>query len=150
MKSIIIVALLAAFAFAEEEVVVLTDGNYEEMIRNNSVVMLEFYAPWCGHCKELAPEYEKMAKDVKEKKKNFIIAKLDATANPKAASKFGVRGYPTLKLFINGSPLDYDGDRKADPILAFIEKKVLPPSVELKTASEIKERHETKGRKVRK
>jgi protein disulfide-isomerase A1 len=128
---------------------VLTDANYEETIKNNPVVMLEFYAPWCGHCKALAPEYETLAKNVKSANKKYIIAKIDTTTNTKAGEKFAIRGFPTLKLFIDGTPIDFDGERKADPIMAFIDKKVLPPSNELKTATEVKAKYEDKGRRVR-
>ena len=98
----------------DEEVIVLTDDNFEEQVlRTEEAWMVEFYAPWCGHCKHLEPEWNSLARRVKGQIK---VGKLDATANNKMASRFGVNGYPTIKFFPggrknDGGVEDYSGSR---------------------------------------
>lgn len=148
MKWIILALCLVAFALADGDVFILTDENFDKTIASNSIVMVKFFAPWCGHCKALAPEYEKLAKTVKESGKKYVIAELDATVQKATAGKFGVNGYPTLKLFIDGTPIDYEGERKLDDILAFINKKSIPSSLKLTTDQELKDKVDSIGRRV--
>ncbi|XP_078050190.1 thioredoxin domain-containing protein pretaporter [Augochlora pura] len=89
----------------EEDTTVYTvqynkDNFAEEVQKNNHVVM--FYAPWCGHCQRMAPQYEKLAKDVKADKSNVIIAKVDCTVDSELCTEHDVTGYPTFKFFKAG------------------------------------------------
>lgn len=73
------------------EVVHLTDSNFDSIVDGSKHVMVEFFAPWCGHCKTLAPEY-KILGSVYEAGDDVIIADVDATENPAVAKKFAVQG----------------------------------------------------------
>ncbi|CAM9457739.1 unnamed protein product [Chrysoparadoxa australica] len=122
----------------DEGVVVLTDEIFEEFISSTAHVMVEFYAPWCGHCKKLAPEYVSAAAALKEAGSEVVLAKVDATEHPDAASKHGVRGYPTLKFFNGGVASDYEGGRTSDELVKYAIKKSGPPATTVTTVDEAK------------
>ena len=84
-------------------------------------VLVEFYAPWCGHCKKLVPTWEELGTHF-QSTPSVVIAKIDATAND-ISKKLGVRGFPTIKLFTKdnkSNPVDYQGDRSLDDLVQFI------------------------------
>jgi protein disulfide-isomerase A1 len=120
----------------EDDVLVLDDDNFDDAIAAHETLLVEFYAPWCGHCKKLAPEYAKAAATLKAD--GFRIAKVDATENRALGDKYEVRGFPTLKFFRNGKPTEYTGGRTEDTIVSWIRKKSGPPSTELKTVKKAK------------
>lgn len=94
----------------EDSVWVLDDSNFNDFINTYQNVLVEFYAPWCGHCKKLTPEYSAAAEAVKDVE-NLRIAKVDATEAKELANTYGIRGFPTLKFFKSGNPTDYAGQR---------------------------------------
>lgn len=99
---------------------VLTPSNFDEVVKNSGkVVFVKFYAPWCGHCKHLAPTYKSLG-DVFQEETGVIIAELDADAHRDVAQTYGVTGFPTLKIFVNGEPKDYNGDRSLEDMVEFV------------------------------
>jgi protein disulfide isomerase len=115
-------------------VIVLTDKSFDSVVTPQDLMLVEFYAPWCGHCKQLAPEYAKAATVLK--KEGIPLAKVDATEQTSVASKYGVSSYPTLKLFRNGVASDYGGPRQKDGIVEYMRKQVGPSSRELTSVEE--------------
>ncbi|KZO90686.1 disulfide isomerase [Calocera viscosa TUFC12733] len=115
---------LAASVLASN-VLELDSANFDDNVGGSAGALVEFFAPWCGHCKNLAPTYEQLA-DAFAHSKNVIIAKIDADgAGKDAGQRFGVTGFPTLKWFPAGSlePEPYEGQRDLDALISFVESK---------------------------
>jgi len=115
----------------KDAVIELTDSNFAStVLKSDEPWLVEFFAPWCGHCKQLAPEWEKAAAALKGKVK---LGALDATVHSGKATEYGVRGYPTIKFFPagkKGEPEEYDGGRTAEAIIAWASDKFeanIPP-----------------------
>ncbi len=107
----------------DRDVVVLTDSNFDDVIYGSKDIwMVELYAPWCGHCKALEPEWNAAATQMKGQVK---FAKVDADGNKEIARRFGVKSFPTIKYFGHGIPKsdstakDYKGGRTAADISGF-------------------------------
>uniref|UniRef100_H2ZN92 protein disulfide-isomerase n=1 Tax=Ciona savignyi TaxID=51511 RepID=H2ZN92_CIOSA len=106
-------------------VTVLVGSNFQDVAYDKKKkVFVEFYAPWCGHCKSLAPIWEKLGEKYTDAD-DVVVAKMDSTANE--LSLFEISGFPTLKFFPavgddeEQRVIDYDGDRTVDAMAAFID-----------------------------
>jgi len=116
---------LTLFVVAFGGVVDLTPDNFDSVVDGSKGAFVEFFAPWCGHCKNLAPEYE-IVGEAFAKESSVVIAKVDADAHQSLGSRFAVQGFPTLKWFPKGAPTApeaYEGGRTADDIIAWINSK---------------------------
>ncbi|KJE89521.1 protein disulfide-isomerase ERp60 [Capsaspora owczarzaki ATCC 30864] len=140
MRFAALFALLALCAVASaSDVLVLTTDNFRSTVDAHDALLVEFYAPWCGHCKRLEPEYDKAAAILAKDDPPIYIAKVDATEEPSLASDFGVSGYPTIKLFRKGAVSgDYDSGRDANSIVAYMRKQSGPSARTLSTVEEAK------------
>ncbi|VDO39207.1 unnamed protein product [Haemonchus placei] len=127
------------------DVIELTDSNFEKLVLNSKDPWLvEFFAPWCGHCKNLEPHWKAAASQLKGKVK---LGALDATVHTLMSTKYGVRGFPTIKYFAPGSSdtdaVDYDGGRTTSDIVSWAESKAMenlpPPEVLQITSQEVVE-----------
>lgn len=116
----------AAYQKPREATVMLDDQNFAQVVHHtNKHVLVQFYAPWCAHCKHLAPNYEIVAKAFM-REPGIIIAKYDADWNKQFASQYAVTAYPTLKLFgaEHKAGLLYEGPRDPEFIIAFLNAKL--------------------------
>lgn len=126
--------LFAVLALAlGEDVEQLGDANFDAKVGGYETVLVMFYAPWCGHCKRLKPEFEKAGPILKSNDPPVILAKVDCTDDGKdTCGRFGVSGYPTLKIFKGGElSSDYNGPRDYSGIVKFMRSQVGPASKEL-------------------
>ncbi|KAK1170253.1 protein disulfide-isomerase A6-like [Acipenser oxyrinchus oxyrinchus] len=104
-----------------KDVVDLTDDDFDKKVLNSDDIWLvEFYAPWCGHCKNLEPVWAAAASEVKEQTKGKVkLGAVDATVHQMIASRYGIQGFPTIKVFRKGEqPEDYEGGRSKADIVA--------------------------------
>lgn len=132
-------SMALATEFEEDEgVLVLKKNTFDDAVKEIQHVLVEFYAPWCGHCKALAPEYVKAAKALKDSGSAIRVAKVDATEETDLAERFEVRGYPTLKFYRNGKPIEYTGGRTGEEIVTWLNKKTGPPAANLETVDAAK------------
>ncbi|KAK8579909.1 hypothetical protein V6N13_143066 [Hibiscus sabdariffa] len=125
---------------SKEFVLTLDHSNFSDTVSKHDFIVVEFYAPWCGHCKSLAPEYEKAASILSKHDPPITLAKVDANeeANRDLANQYEVRGFPTLKILRNGGKnvQEYKGPREADGIVEFLKKQSGPASTEIKSAED--------------
>jgi len=110
-----------------KDVVHLTDDTFDKVLAKKKPTLVMFYAPWCGHCKRMKPEYATLATELKGK---TIIAALDANSpvGRRSGSAYQIQGFPTIKYFENGEfKYDYSGERTKKGLLEWL-KNPGPPA----------------------
>jgi len=133
--------LFAGLVRAEEasDVVVLTDETFDESLKEGPI-LVEFYAPWCGHCKKLAPEYDRAAAMLKAEGIPARLGKVDCTVEEDVAKRYEIGGFPTIKLFLSpedAGEVEYRGERTADAIVSWLKKKTGPAVTTLTSKSDL-------------
>lgn len=122
--------IVVATVKASGVVLDLTSQNFAGTVLNSiggkRVFLIKFYAPWCGHCKRLAPVWSDFAEELEGSSvphyNNVQLAKINCDEHSDVCRKYSVRGYPTLKLFSNGKPLtEYYGQRSIPKMKAFLD-----------------------------
>ncbi|KAL6766456.1 PDI2 [Auxenochlorella protothecoides x Auxenochlorella symbiontica] len=137
MRRIALIGLLTllAGAYGQEEkpgsAVVLTPENFDQVVNGGKHVLVKFYAPWCGHCKRLAPIWEELADAAAADPRlrgRVVVAKVDADAHRSLGDRYGIKGFPTIKFFGRGkptaAPADYSGGRTLEAFSTFLTEKV--------------------------
>ncbi|KAJ2314783.1 protein disulfide-isomerase precursor, partial [Coemansia sp. RSA 2704] len=117
----------------KSDVKVLTTETFKEWTAAQKLALVEFYAPWCGHCKALAPEYEKAATALKDEE--ISLAKVDCTEEQALCEEMEIPGFPSLKVFKDGDHAAYNGTRKEAGIISYMRKQLLPPLSKIDAAS---------------
>lgn len=124
------------FCVASAEVQVATKDNFDKIV-SGDLTLVKFYAPWCGHCKTLAPEFIKAAEMLAGV---ATLAEVDCTKEEALAEKYEVKGFPTLYLFRNGEKVkDYDGPRTAAGIASYMKAQVGPSMKTIAKAGELED-----------
>lgn len=128
--------LSEALYTSSSPVVKLTKDNFKKLVLDSDQLwLIEFFAPWCGHCKALAPAWEKAAKQLKGV---VNVGAVDMTTDQEAGAAYGIQGFPTIKFFgfDKAKPQDYQGQRDESSIVNYAVEKV---------GSEVKKRSKSGG-----
>jgi protein disulfide-isomerase A1 len=125
LKAPVCLLALASFVAGESavndsDILKLTADTFEKSVADKPLMLVEFFAPWCGHCKALAPHYAEAATELK--KKDIVLASVDCVDQAELCQNKGVQGYPTLKVYKNGEATDYNGPRQTEGIVSYMVK----------------------------
>ncbi|KAL4283353.1 hypothetical protein GQ457_16G020030 [Hibiscus cannabinus] len=130
---------------ADGKVLELDESNFDSAISSFDYILVDFYAPWCGHCKRLSPQLDEAAPVLAGLEEPIVLAKVNADKFTRLASKYDIDGYPTLKFFMHGVSMEYSGPRKADLLVQYLKKFVAPDVSILSSDSAINDFVEAAG-----
>jgi protein disulfide-isomerase-like protein len=122
--------ILNAF-LVHSKVVELTNDNWNNIVTESEKhIFVKFFAPWCGHCKKLKPDWDKLGDSIKSQ--NIMIGTVDCTAEEgkELCETNGIKGFPTLKSFWKNSAEDYEGGREYSELKAYAENLKPPCTLE--------------------
>merc|ERR1719424_1413185 len=122
----------AKAAATPSKLLALTDATFNATIAEHRLLFVEFYAPWCTHCKAAAPELEKAAETLERANPPQRLAKVDATANPALKARFGVDSFPTFVLFRKGAAVRdalFSEKAVAATVVKFVTRQAAAPVV---------------------
>lgn len=145
---LLVAVVMAAVASASADdpgvempgIVQLTKTNFKQLVGKKQAALVEFYAPWCGHCKQMAGEFATLGAAFQRSttaKDLLVIGKVDATQERDLGKDYGVTGFPTILFFPAGStkPVKYESGRTADDFVKFLSEKV--PSLQMSVPQEV-------------
>ena len=119
--------LAMSLALVAGDAVTLTVENFDQKVfKDGRNALVKFYAPWCGHCKSMAADYNKLGSDY-EGSNSVLIGDVDATIEQALGEKFGVQGYPTLKYFTQEKgeePQEYNGGRTYEALKEWVAENI--------------------------
>lgn len=123
--SLLLLSAFTLFAKARGgDVEALTSKTFDGVIANADLVLVKFFAPWCGHCQAMEKDFEKAATKLKG---TAVLADVDATKEEKLAQKYNVEGFPTIKLFSKGLEIaNYNGERDVKSMISFVKSATKP------------------------
>ncbi|XP_062410306.1 protein disulfide-isomerase TMX3a [Sardina pilchardus] len=111
--AVIFIAIASVSAYVDE-----LDDTFKD-IRTNELWLVKFYAPWCAFCKTFAPVWYEVGDELKSMGSDVNVGMIDCTKHKSVGSEFGVRGYPTIKLFKGEKIFNYNGPRRKVDIVEF-------------------------------
>ncbi|URE43250.1 Thioredoxin [Musa troglodytarum] len=124
---------------AQRIVLELSNENAKKVVDSNEAVLLLGYTPWCPKSAELMPRFAEAATTLREMGSSLVVAKLDAERHAKAASLLGIKGFPTILLFTNGTALAYRGGFTKEEIVIWARKKTGVPVIRLSSINDAEE-----------
>lgn len=107
----------------DRKVMELDADNFEAVVGRFEALMVEFYAPWCGHCQEFDPIYQEAAQTLYDGNPRYFLAKIDGSRYPEIKERYEVPGFPTLIFFKGGAPVPYPGERRARALAKWVRKE---------------------------
>ncbi|KAJ5078428.1 protein disulfide isomerase [Anaeramoeba ignava] len=132
--------ILTLLSLLQSKVTVLDKGNFKEIIEDRAVTLVKFYAPWCTHCKALAPIFEEASDKIEELGLDALFADVDATAETELAQEYEIRGYPTVIAFKKGVMYEnYPGARTVEALISYVQALLLPPIFKIEELEKAKQ-----------